>query len=66
MPEVNSPFILDLAAHVKDAFLHTDIPVQADSLIPADKTFIQMAHYLHDHLTITFPPTKKGLELYRN
>ena len=46
--EFSKPFILDLAGHLKDAFLHTDIPTQADSMIPSDKTFIQMAKYLGD------------------
>ena len=46
--EFPKPFILDLAGHLKDAFLHTDIPTQADSMIPSDETFIQMARYLSD------------------
>lgn len=51
MPESQkhpSEFIQRLAGHIKDAFLHTDIPTQADSMIPSDKTFIQMAKYLGD------------------
>ena len=40
-------FLLNLSGYLKDAFLHTDIPTQADSMIPEDATFMRMAEYLN-------------------
>lgn len=56
--EFSSKSVLDLAGHLKDAFLHTEIPVQVDSMIPKDTVFIEMARYLDENFSL-FPLIKK-------
>ena len=57
--EFSSPTILDMAAILRDAFLHSDIPEQQDSMIPNDKTFVQMAQYLEENRNVWIQLTHK-------